>query len=37
MTKDELKELVIPKEEEVVVLVACFLIAKGLEWLRGKG
>ena len=37
MTKEELKNMAIPKEEEIVILITCFLIAKGLEWLKGKG
>lgn len=37
MTNDELKNIVIPKEEEVVIMVTLFLISKGLELLRGKG
>ena len=36
MANEELKNLVIPKEEEVVIMVTMFLIGKALELLWGE-
>ena len=36
MANDELKNIVIPKEEEVVIVVTLFLIGKALELLWGE-